>query len=244
MENLNSSGAADSRDFGGVGGPSRRFNSRLWIWMLWTLATVVGMVLGFPSRAEIGGTAKPGLLGFLLPGKSQAILGLTLGMAQSLILLRVARFRQRSNIDLRWIVATVAGTFLGGLGVGVHRVVVFIFVPQPLLFGYSEILDPLIVLLWPLLSGLTVGVCQYLVLDAKTSLWWIVLSMMSWLVGFATVAIPLFFMPYGDNSSRLFQIYAPISTGVVVGMVTGAALLRTSVIRDHPGAGGPNNIAG
>jgi len=92
---------------------------------------------------------------------------------------------------------------------------------------------------WPFLCGLAVGTFQQAVLREENPLRWAVPSAVGWLAGFAVGVIPTFFaigviptfvIPDSD-AIRAFQITGPAGTGIIVGIVTGAALVWLLV---HP----------
>ncbi len=158
-----------------------------------------------------------------------------MGMAQSLALLRLGCFRRRSLVDLQWIAATVARMLLGGFATGIARVT--LSEPVRVLWDY-EGAGVFWELSWPFLCGLAVGAFQQAVLREENPLRWAVPSAIGWLAGFAVGAIPIFVMPASDVS-RAFQVTGPAGTGIIVGIVTGAALIWLLAHPARPDGGSP-----
>jgi len=222
------------------GVPSGVTIPRWQIWAWWLLVTAVGVALGFPSGAEISGTGG-GFIGLIFPFRSQAVLGLTLGMAQSLVLLRIVSLRRRPLVDPQWIAATVVGMLLGGFATGVVRLFMTGFWDVMFKHEWSNVVWAFA---WPILCGLSVGICQQVILRQGNPLRWAVPSAIGWLAGFAVGALPTFVMPASD-ASRAFQVTGPAGTGIIVGIVMGAALawLPTHPVRTDGGSPPDNGPA-
>ena len=236
MEQSNPSHPANSLSGGGPSIPIGATIPRWQIWVGWLLATAVGMGLGFPSETEIAGGGGSGFLDILFPIRSQSVLGLTLGMAQSLVLLRIANLRRRPLIDLQWIAATVVGMLLGGFATGVVRIIMMGWFWDVLVDRWW--VNVLWAFAWPIPCGLFVGACQQIVLRVRDPLRWAVPSAVGWLAGFAVGAIPTFLMP-ASNGSRVFEVTGRAGTGIIVGIVTGAALVWLLAHPAHPDDGSP-----
>jgi len=234
MEQSNRSCPTNSLSDGEPSIPPGATIPRWQIWAWWLLATAVGVALGFPSWEEIWG--KGGDLWGVFPSvKSQAALGLTMGMAQSLVLLRLGCLRRRSLVDLQWIAATVVGMLLGGFATGIVRVT--LAYPIRELWGYGRAVD-FYVLSWPFLCGLMVSALQQDVLRLDNPLRWVLPSAVGWLAGFAVGAIPALNMPVSSGIPA-FQVLGPAGTGIIVGIVTGSALIWLLAHPARPDGGSP-----
>lgn len=116
------------------------------LWFLWTMATTVGWVLGR----------------FLLPSLAWIIIGIGLGVMQSLAL------QHRIPRTWRWLIATAAGWTIGAL-----------LIPPFNAEGQEFIVG--------MILGLTTGFCQWLILRKEVNLagWWIVIMLVGWTSGLA-----------------------------------------------------------
>ena len=240
MEQSRPSHPANSPSGGRPSAPIGAAIPRWQIWVGWVLATAVGVALSFPSWEEIWGMASE-IWGPFPAFRSQAILGLTMSIAQSLMLLRLGSLQRRSLIDLQWITATMAGMLLGGLATGIARIT--LFDPVHVLWGY-EGGTVFWELSWPFLCGLSAGAFQQVILRQWNPLRWAVPSAIGWLAGFAVGALPTFVMPASD-ARRAFQVTGPAGTGIIVGIVMGAALawLPTHPVRTDGGSPPDNGPA-
>src|SRR5918997_4887501 len=188
--------------------------------LLWTLATVAGVVVGMLSILTF-------VAGLALEGRSTALVGMVgglaigggIGLAQWLVL------RQHLGGVIWWILASAMG---GTLGVALGLVLADALRP---LFG-SVLADALQSrpdaprILWSsavatgiagAVAGICVGVAQWIVLrkEVPSAGWWMVVSGLGWMAGLSLSAALI------DVGGILVSL---LLAGIVVGGMTGTLL--------------------
>jgi hypothetical protein len=176
-------------------------------WLKWTLATLIGYIVGIPAvlfiSLSIPYGGQPPLLIGLIGG---AELGATIGIAQWLVL------RRYTSVTWFWVVASIVGGALGmapGMyiseGIAPSIVAAYRF-PEPwaAVWQYSPM---------GALFGVGLGIGQWWVLCRHAHFvgWWIVANGIGWMVGqgaFAAIA----------GSISLAAVLVP---GLLAGAITG-----------------------
>jgi hypothetical protein len=196
--------------------PDRSWN----VVVLWTVATVVGLVIGILSILTL-------VTGLALGGSSTALVGIVggaalgagVGLAQWLVV------RQHLRDVSRWVLASTVG---GTIGVAIG--LVFADALRPL-FG-SVLTDAVQArptvprLLWSsaletgiagAIAGISLGGAQWLVLrrQVRSAGWWIVVSGLGWMAGLSLSTALI------DVGGILVSL---LLAGIVVGGMTGMLL--------------------
>lgn len=178
-----------------------------WIfWILYVLATTLGMFLGFVLGFLLLVAIPHGVLGNWLSG---SILGIALGIGVG-TLQRTVLWRRVSG-GVWWILASAVGGLLT--------------LQAAFFFGFSTSYASLGALLgWigiVALAGVATGTLQWVVLRKQFSRagWWVLASAVGWTVSVIGVRA----LPWGmDDSDALWGM---VATGVVFGALTGAVLI-------------------
>ena len=192
------------------------------VWLEWTLATLVGYVVGIPFvlfislsiyySPSIDQATKPPFLIGLIGG---AELGATIGIAQWLVL------RRHTTIGWFWVGASIVGGALGlapGMFVSesiAPAIVVAYRFPEPwgAVWQYSP--------MWALF-GLGLGMAQWWVLrrHARFVGWWIAANVIGWMVGQGALA------PVAGLLPALVGILGgDLAPGLIAGGITGSVLV-------------------
>ena len=188
-------------------------------WLGWVLASAVGMFVGSIIvlvilfliydllEGLIGGAVADDFFEIEWPGNliGGIILGIGVGIPQWLVL------RRRISGVSWWVLASAAAGI----------VVIFLF------FSFIDILEPLSFGSFlrytgiAALGGAVIGILQWFVLRGKVSRagWWVLASTVGWALGMAVSEV----IPWGGTDED--SLVPSVMTGVVLGAVTGAALV-------------------
>ena len=200
----------------------RRFQRR------WVGGTTIGWVVGFVVGLNVA-SSSDSLLG---TGPLQSVLaysvaggfvGLLVGLMQWRVL------RRRISQSGAWVVASAAGLGIaGGAGYGL----------AVLIFGYSRDLEdlasPAAIVGWTLVTacgGAIAGLLQWRVLrsQVRQAGSWVAASTIGWGLSTAamgTVVVASFRIVGEANPGILWFLAAILAAGIVLGVITGAAIVR------------------
>jgi hypothetical protein len=174
------------------------------LWLSWTLATALGMLLGYLPLALVVGPLDLGLVRVIVP----IVAGLLLGLAQWLVL------RPYVAASYDWIINQAAG-WVVGFALGLVVVQLLSATAISTLVGF-------------ILFGLIVALFQWPVLrrEMPQLLPWVLANVVGWTLGayLSQVAAGIFFQ---DNlPSTVTSVLVTVGiTGLVAGAVTGLALV-------------------
>ena len=208
-------------------------------WLDWILATVLGgAVGGIALQVGIGRGRFVWLIGFWLI--SFGILGLAIGLAQSLVLRRIFHRPDKSiRIEIQWTLASLVGCFVGGMASSLATVTLALLLMAGLRVDYTWMYRFGGPVLWTstvLLSAIAVGVFQWIVLRPRfDSLQkWAWMSIAGWCAGLAIGWGVAQLIPGGDVAKGLA---GGAVGGTVLGAITGGALAWL-LAASPPGDGG------
>ncbi len=195
---------------------------------LWVGGTTAGWFAGFLVGLNVAGSLEP-LVG---TGPVQGVLaysvfGVFVGLAVGLMQWRV--LRKRVSGSGAWVTASAAGLGIaGGAGYGV----------AVLIFGYSEELEELgslaAIVGWTLVTacgGAIAGLLQWRVLrsQVRRAGSWVAASAVGWGLSAAamgTVVVASLRIVGDANPGLLWFLGAIVAGGIVLGVTTGAAMVR------------------
>jgi hypothetical protein len=188
------------------------------LWLEWTLATLVGYVVGtlavLPLAVQLAYTAQPAWLAGAVGG---AVLGATVGGAQWLVLRR-----HRQAVAAWWVLASLAGGLLGlALGTALSDALAMTtLVPtdRETAAQMVPVRAALTVGATGAVFGLLLGGGQWLALRRPRSsmVWWAVANGLGWMVAMGLGAAV---------ADWLTALGAMGVTGIVAGVATGVALM-------------------
>ena len=201
----------------------RRDRWTLWEW--WVLATVVGGLTGMGIAGITSAIA--GNLGTVstvtLSHAVGALEGMALGFSQWLVLRRYIKHFGW------WILATGLGAIVGWL-IGLKFIVVLalIFFDRQLFTPLSFALLEAVFFLGAWI-GAVLGIAQWLVLRTyvRNGIMWVFANALAWGVGLLVILIGATLTKPGDLNieTALIGVATGATTGVVVGSITGIALV-------------------
>jgi hypothetical protein len=186
-----------------------------------------GAVGGIAFQAGVGKGRFVGIAGFWLIGFG--ILGLSIGLAQSLILRQHLHYPGGwIRVAAQWALASLAGCFLGGMASSILTVSLVLLLMAGLNVDYTWMYRHGGLVLWTssiLLTATIVGVLQYLILRRRfdSSRKWIWISIIGWCAGLAVAWGVAQIMPGGDVVKG---VVGGAVGGIVLGVITGSALVR------------------
>ena len=200
----------------------RRFRRR------WVGGTTIGWVVGFVVGLNVASSSEPLLgTGPLQSVLAYAVLGAFVGLVVGLMQWRV--LRRRISQSGAWVTASVAGLGIaGGAGYGL----------AVLIFGYSrdleDLANPAAIAGWALVTacgGAIAGLLQWRVLrsQVRQAGSWVAASTLGWGLSAAamgTVAVASFRIAGDANPGLLWFLGAIVAAGIVLGVITGAAIAR------------------
>lgn len=209
--------------------PTERRSAGFWhVWGLWVIAVGLGELLGFGVPAVLGAAS----YAVGLPDAALAFVvivggmgeGAVLGLAQWLVLRRFLPGIKRAH----WVGATAIGALIAWvIGMGMANL-------GPALFDANLALFVLLAITCGIVFLLTMGGAQWLVLRRHVSkAWrWIVANAVAWPLGVAVPVVGMALVPDGATAAVMLVvgIASGIGMGLVVGAVTGVALVR--LLRD------------
>ncbi len=200
-------------------------------WRRWVGGTTIGWVVGFVVGLNVASSSEPLLgTGPLQSVLAYSIFGGFVGLAVGVMQWRV--LRRRISQSGAWVAASAAGPGIaGGAGYGL----------AVLILGYSEDLEDLVspaaVLGWTLVTacgGAIAGLLQWRVLRSqiRTAGSWVAASTIGWGLSTAamgTVVVASFRIAGDANPGLLWLLGAIVAAGIVLGVTTGAAIVRRLV---------------
>jgi hypothetical protein len=175
-------------------------------WLEWTAAGAIGLAVGQAVSSAVPQDT------VLLATLYSAVMGLPLGLMQWLVL------RRRLDSSVRWILATVLGSAVGG-GLGMAAS-----------FAAGEIvIQPWAILLF----GGALGMSQWLVLRTRLAGagWWVLMSTLGLPLSFILGLVAAFSLGFGwfdvDPIFRVVSLaFFGAVAGAVFGAISGALLVR------------------
>jgi hypothetical protein len=187
------------------------------LWLEWTLATLIGYVVGtlavLPWAVQLAYSAQPAWLANAVGG---AVLGTAVGGAQWLILRR-----NRRNVDGWWVLASLAGGLIGlAFGTALSDAVAMT-TARATDRETAALMVPVRAALAAGVTGavfgLLLGGFQWLALRRPRGLiaWWIVANGLGWMAAMGLGAAV---------ADRVTIIGALLVTGTVAGVITGIVL--------------------
>lgn len=209
-------------------GQSMHSDSDRRFFRLWVGGTTIGWLAGFIVGLNVASSLEPligtgpvqGVLAYSVLG---AFLGLAVGLIQWQVL------RRRVSRSGAWVAASAAGLGIaGGAGYGL----------AVLIFGYSQDLEDLgslaAIVGWTLVTasgGAIIGLLQRRVLrsQVRRAGSWVVASTVGWGLSTAamgTVVVASFEIVGDPNPGPLRVLGALVAAGIVLGVTTGAAIVR------------------
>jgi hypothetical protein len=198
------------------------------LWLRWILVTALGgAVGGIAFQAGVGKGKFVGLIGFWLIGFG--VLGLAIGLAQSLVLGRALHHPAKSiRIAIQWTLTNSVGCFVGGMVSSIVTVSLVLLLMAGLNVDYTWTYRYGGLVLWTssiLLSAIIVGVLQHLILRIRftSSQKWIWISVIGWCAGLAIGWGVAQITPGGDVVKG---VAGGAVGGTVLGAITGGALVR------------------
>ena len=173
-------------------------------WLGWVLASTVGIPAGFIIGFFLGAFTAQTLEGWPIDLAIGIGIGIGVGVPQWLVL------RRRVSRAGWWILASAAG-----------GVVIFLAFSLGYLESMESFGDLLSFTGVVALGGAVAGILQWLVLRGKVSRagWWVLASTVGWALGMAVSEV----IPWGGTDED--SLVPSVMTGVVLGAVTGAALV-------------------
>ena len=174
------------------------------LWAAWTLATAIGMILGYLPSAFLVGAMSLGVSRVVVP----ILAGILLGIAQWLVL------RQYVNGCRDWIL-NHAGGWVVGFMLGFFVAQLLVNIPYGAVIGF-------------LLFGVIVALFQWPVLRREVpNLWiWILANVIAWTLGAwisGLIAGPIF---ENTKPSLVFSTVLTVGiTGLIGGAITALALV-------------------
>jgi hypothetical protein len=189
------------------------------LWLAWTLATALGMLIGYLPMALMIGSFDLGLARVLVP----IIAGLVLGLAQWLVL----RPYVANSYD--WIINAAAGWVIG-FTLGLFLVQLLPSTPVGTLVGY-------------MVFGLIVALFQYPVLRREIPhlTYWVIANVVAWTLGAFLSQWVAGLLFQDDLPSTFTSVLVTVGiTGLVAGAITGLALVwivrQPDQLAPRPGA--------
>lgn len=192
------------------------------LWLRWILATALGGAGG--GIALQVGWGKGRLLWLIALG----ILGLAIGLAQSLVLGRVLHHSGKPiRITIQWTLSSLAGCVAGGMASPIASVPLVLLLMVALSVDYTWFYGPGGYVLWTLavlLIALAVSVLQWLTLRTRFSSLrgWTWTSIAGWCAGLATGYGVAHIM---GGSDIVKGVVGGVIGGTVLGAITGGALV-------------------
>ena len=174
------------------------------LWLAWTLATALGMLIGYLPLALLVGSLDLGVARVIVP----IISGILLGLAQWLVL------RPYVSKSYDWILYNAAG-WVVGFTLGLFVVQLLAKTPVGMLLGF-------------VFFGVIVAVFQYPVLRREIPHLgtWILANVIGWTLGayLGQLAAGVFFQNVVPTTFTSVLVTVGI-TGLVAGAITGLALI-------------------
>lgn len=195
------------------------------LWPEWALATLIGYVVGALLALLVAvPLAYSPAAGWLANAAGGAVIGGVLGSAQWLVMRRSNAGSSRGR-GLWWVLASSVSGLLGlalgtALGDWLAPALVSSPVDREAAAGLIGLRDALSTAVSGLLFGLLLGGAQWfaLRLPLRAAGWWLAANGLGWLLGLALGAVA---------ALPISVIGAMLTTGIVAGLVTGAALQRS-----------------
>jgi hypothetical protein len=179
-------------------------------WLGWVVASSVGILVGFIIGMVIG-TLPDDKIEWLIGLVAGIMLGIGVGVLQWLVL------RRRASGVGWWVLASAAAGYAFGTG--------FIGILESLTaLSFGTLLRYTVV---AALGGAVAGILQWLVLRGKVSRagWWVLASTVGWGLCMAVAGAGLALLEYMNMSEGFGGLLLLPVTGVVLGAVTGGALV-------------------
>ena len=174
------------------------------LWLAWTLATTLGMLIGYLSLALLVGSLDLGIARVIVP----IISGIFLGLAQWLVL------RPYISKSYDWILNHAVG-WVVGYTLGLYVVQLLSKTPLGMLVGFISF-------------GLIVALFQYPALRREIPhlATWILANVIGWTLGayLSLLAAGVFFQNVAPTPFTSVLVSVGI-TGLVAGAITGLALI-------------------
>lgn len=175
------------------------------LWLAWTLATALGMLVGYLPLALLVGSLELGVARVSVP----LLTGILLGLAQWLVL------RPYVSKSSDWILNHSAG-WVAGFAIGLYIVQLLSKTPLGMLAGFVTF-------------GVIVALFQYPALRREIPhlATWVLANVIGWTLGayLSLLALSVFFQNAVPNTFSSVLVTVGI-TGLVAGAITALALIR------------------
>jgi hypothetical protein len=174
------------------------------LWFAWTLATALGMLLGYLPLAYLVGTLDLGIARIIVP----IITGVLLGLAQWLVL------RPYVSKSYDWVLNHAAG-WVVGYTLGLYVVQLLSKTPLGMLVGF-------------IFFGVMIALFQYPILRREIPhlATWILANVLGWTLGAYLSQLAASILFQNSTPTTFTSVLVTVGiTGLVAGAITGLALI-------------------